>query len=199
MRKSITPYTLVLDMDETLVNTADSITELGNVHATLADRVYMISFPEVNGNTIIPQTVWGVKRPYLNPFLEFCFKYFAKVILWSAGEYDYVHKVAEDIFRNLPKPDYILTRNDCIDTKDGCIKPLSTLYKMDPMIKPHHTLFIDDEPLSYLYDPNNAIDIPKYIYPNEDDRALLVIAEWLSKVKQVSPRQVDFRKLIKPF
>lgn len=54
------------------------------------------------------------KRPYLHEFIKFCFEYFDRVIIWSAGTQDYVDMIVANChFEELKTKNFfrVITRN----------------------------------------------------------------------------------------
>lgn len=166
----LTNKNIILDIDETLVYSHDEIDKLKKLglfsdpkFISTRERIYVLRFKDKKEN------IWGVKRPYIEKFLVFCFSYFKRVIIWSAGTEDYVKKLVEHLFQDLRKPDLIYTREDCImETVDGkerpTIKPLNKLMEKEPWLNltPENTIFIDDTPHTFKSNPENAIHIPKF-------------------------------------
>ncbi len=191
-----TEYTIVLDLDETLLHTMpDKTSALENTILTnpqyieTRGRHYHITlndFRTAKGSGT-RDDYWGVKRPHLNLFLGFCFSYFKHVVIWSAGQKPYVHGVTNAIFDDVGVPDIIYSYDECakIPVTDDYHKPLSKLIS-DPNIpglKPEQIFFIDDRPENFLEYQTNAIIIPKYRpYTStamaSDDYALLQLRQW---------------------
>jgi hypothetical protein len=135
---------VVLDLDATLINTFGTIhnwrfADLDNIRAN--NRIFDI---KTEGSFL-----WGTKRPGVEQFLKACFKHFDVVGVWSAGAHDYVHKIVEILFP--ARPDFIWTRDDCVDTmqdeeKIDTVrqKPLEKLFRSFPEINPKKILIFDD-------------------------------------------------------
>src|SRR5579863_9678111 len=119
-RKTLTNLVLILDMDETLghtFNSSESFRQWANLRVftdpkkiDLRDRCYVLDVD----NDGVSETMWGIKRPHLNEFLKFCFGYFKVIVLWSAGIYEYVHAVKNEIFKYTNEPHAVLTRINCV-------------------------------------------------------------------------------------
>ena len=116
-------------------------------------------------------------------------RYFATVTVWSAGKYRYVHSIVNYLFKKLPYPDLILTRDDLNEKQR---KPLSTVFEKYRDTHPgldmgyHNTWLLDDNNHNYIYDnPNNGILIPPFApAPNIKDmqvvdNRLLQVKAWL--------------------
>lgn len=156
--------TVVLDLDSTLIYTfngkfeiLDDLIKKSNAH--LESRVYLIDF--IAGSK--KNQMWGVVRPFTDHFIEYCFERFEKVIVWSAGTYEYVHHICEVLFQK-QKPHEILTFDDCEKDSDGKFrcKPLETLYKKYDCLNPKNTLIIDDNPQAFSCNLENAVQIAQY-------------------------------------
>jgi len=138
--------------------------------------------------------LWSVKRPYTDMFIRYVMDNFGKVVVWSAGTSEYVHKIVDWLFTE-SYPDMIFSRDFCSKvpsakdpSKDTYVKPIIKL-GMQPELKGvlrlDNTLFIDDNVVSTSYNSSNAITIPRY-HPeirlesiiNERDDALKRIVEW---------------------
>ena len=172
---AITDKVCVLDLDATLLSTADnldSFKELGIMTnpklIALRRRCYCIKLTDVetrgDGSTY---SFWGIKRPHIEEFLLFCFCYFKLVIIFSAGKYSYVHAIVNDIFKDLRPPALVWTFNDIETDADGeVLKPLTKLmnsnFKYKHLITKQNTIFIDDNETTFAKNKKNAIYIPAY-------------------------------------
>jgi TFIIF-interacting CTD phosphatase-like protein len=210
--KSLTDKCLVLDLDETLVHTQtdfdyelfEEIIFSDPKFYHLRSRCYKITMDDVvhKKGTGDKTEMWGICRPYLQDFLKDCFKYFKLVIIWSAGRKNYVHRIVDYIFRDLPRPDYIFTYDDLEKLPDNTfIKPLSKIWKIAPEMTPDNSLIVDDR--KEVFEPNkdNGIQIKKY-HPvftleglQEDDSELIKLRNWLFSKEVINCENV--RKLDK--
>jgi TFIIF-interacting CTD phosphatase-like protein len=181
----LTNKKIVLDIDETLVNTRESLDSIKGIDLSDPDvskRFYSLFLPPDYFH------VWGVMRPGCKEFLSFCFDYFDKVIVWSAGEEKYVRAVVDRIFEGLPEPDGIFSRAFCDTHDNNTTKPLLKLQQHFPDIDLTNTLILDDrEHNSLSCNPDNAIIIPAY---RQDDDALYKVMEWLLLPEVKSSREV---------
>lgn len=196
LHQSITDMTVVLDLDSTLISTQDSFDSFKNLGIMsnpklmeLKRRCYCIKLKdkESEGSRY---DFWGVRRHYLEEFLLFCFNYFKYVIVWSAGQKNYVDAIVNDIFKNLRKPHLVLSYDDIdLDEDKNIYKPLTKLLKYDfcvkNKIKPNTVVFVDDNESTFEFNPKNAIFIPAFEPElnvaafNEMDDALLKIKYFL--------------------
>lgn len=198
LHKSITDFTVILDLDATLIATQDSydsFKQLGILSnpklLDLRRRCYCIKLTdleEVGDGT--RYDFWGVTRPHLEEFLLFCFNYFKLVIVWSAGKKNYVHAIVNNIFKNLRKPHLIWTYDDIdMDQDDNIIKPITKLLNSN-FIHKHHLdpqkiLCIDDNESTFCKNKKNAIFIPPFepelnvASMTKPDTTLLQLKYWL--------------------
>jgi carboxy-terminal domain RNA polymerase II polypeptide A small phosphatase len=133
-----------------------------------------------------------MKRPGVDDFLREMSKYY-EIIVYTAS----IQSYADPILNQLDKNRVIrsrLYRESCVDCGDGSyrIKDLSLLGR-----DLSQTIIVDDYTMSYLFQPDNAIDIT-YIpdYKTEDyssDRDLEKIAAFLKGIKDVP----DVRGILK--
>lgn len=184
--------TIVLDLDSTIVcsnpinnNYYVILDKYHNLH----HRIGLLKFNDSEGESAL----WTVLRPYAKEFIEFIIKYFDKIIIWSAGQPDYVHKIVELLFRDYDrKPDIVYTSEQTIITQNSIIyKPLKFLLE-DPKINgidENNTIVIDDRLDTFSLNPRNGILIPEYIPKYLDDilydndNALLKVIAWLAIVR----------------
>lgn len=177
--------TLVLDLDECLVHThidenADP-TIMDPAHLSRRSKYFEIRFTEDNEE----ESFWGIKRPHLDTFLTFADSYFDRIVVWSAGQKEYVSLVVREIFRDHRQPDMVLTKSDCIGPTSNYHKPLSVLKKRMPDLDMKLTLAIDDKTDNFRDNPNNGVSIPRFdpepaTSYKKDDACLLHIIDWLS-------------------
>ena len=208
----LSKYSVVLDLDETLVHSYadDTINQLNSLgiysnpnFMSLRQRTYFLNSnqPLIGEYTYI----WGIKRPYTEYFLNFCFSYFQSVIIWSAGSPVYVPHIVDMLFIDLPAPHKVYTIEQCEDTRYGDYhKPLRKLINQERHLNLslEHLLIIDDKWSNMLENTNNGIVIPPYSpIPNinqlaetENDTALQDIAIWLMRNEVLNAhdiREVD--------
>ena len=190
---------IVLDIDATLVHTHGDDEEyldlklFSNPKMTkYRGRIYTMKLRDV---TTPPGTgevmkLYGVYRPYLKEFIDFCFEYFDNVIVWSAGKKKYVEKMCDLMFTERHKqPLLIYNYDDCEIHDDYIRKPLKKLYD-DPRTKGKlnaaNTYVIDDRDDTFAINPQNGVLIPEYEANltvkgvNKKDENLLKLMAWLS-------------------
>lgn len=195
----LTDKTLVLDLDECCVHThveegIEDIDIMAPSNVGLRARFFNIVFDECG-------SIWGVKRPYLDQFLSFSARYFRRIIVWSAGEKEYVLRVVKEIFKDHKQPDLVLTRDDCA-YRDAVNyhKPISVLKKLIPDLDVRTVLVIDDKTSNFKENPHNGVTIPEFRPEAKDsftheDHCLAHIINWLMSHSVLNSR--DFTKLDK--
>jgi hypothetical protein len=205
---------IVLDIDATLVHTHGDDEEYLNLNLftnpkmlKYRGRTYCMSLTDVTSppGTGEEMKLYGIYRPYLKEFIDFCFEYFDNVIVWSAGKKKYVEKMCELIFTDRNKqPLLVYNYDDCVIYDDYIRKPLSKLYE-DPrtkgMINENNTYVLDDRDDTFALNKGNGVMIPEYEATlnvkglNKDDDNLLKFMAWLSMDENKSSK--DVRKLNK--
>ncbi len=186
----LTNKNIILDLDDTLVNTRESIDTIEQIDLVDPDarkRFYSLFLPGDYYH------VWGMMRPGCKEFLSFCFDYFDKVIVWSAGDDKYVKSMVERLFEGLPEPDGVFSRQYCETDGTNTTKPLLKLQPHYPNLDLTNSLIVDDRDHNSLTcNPDNAVIIPPY---TQDDDALYKLMEWL--LRPEVRRSSDVRTLDK--
>lgn len=190
-----TNKTIFLDIDQTLLCTSDLPVSWymeniknkpENYHIQV--RSFVISIPHRGTKW----EAWGTYRPHMKEFLMFCFWYFKRVIIWSAGGHSYVHALVDKLFKDLPEPDMILTAEHT-DKLDGA--SLKSLPRLLAQIRKNlgtahdftieNIYFIDDLIHNFRHNPENGIVIPPYDPTHENlcprDTALSDLCMWLDQ------------------
>ena len=119
---------IVFDLDKTLIYTASS--SVGELYKSglledpkffpVQNRIYFFDLPgspPASDTSLKPNGVssmWGTLRPYARDFLEFCFRRFKRVIVFTAGTADYAIPICDALFRGIAKPYMIWARGHCI-------------------------------------------------------------------------------------
>ena len=225
MKESKSNNIIVLDIDETLAHTVTDINSWYNLNIyndpkkiDLRDRVYFLDII-TDRNEGLSTSMWGIKRPNLEEFLNFCFEYFKLVIVWSAGTYEYVHTIVPELFKNTYEPHFILTRDNCIEQNGKYTKPFYKLLNDIPELYPYlniesttngqiygfkNVIIIDDRSHSFYNDPNNGILIPLYEPSPEvnnirqNETSFNKIMEYLKKnVDKDDIRKLDKKEIFK--
>lgn len=198
----ITNKCIVLDLDETLVHTCEDINKLHELKIfndpqflDLRTRTYMLNIDDIvePQGSGIKTYLWGITRPYLYEFLKFCFSYFEVVAIWSAGVPKYVDAIVNFIFKDLPSPHLVFSRNRCIKYSDTLTKPLQemiTFFNKENInggMTLENTVLIDDRDDNFLFNPDNGILILPYsplfdiVSMRENDICLLQLKYWFQQ------------------
>lgn len=149
--------------------------------------------------------MWGLKRPGLDEFLEFCFKNFKTVSVWSAGTTNYVFAVVDAIFRDHRYPDNVLTWDNVKqethhERNDFYCKPLETFFSFQRGANKSNTILIDNQLANSKYDPHNIIHVPDFLPEqslsgvSKNDDCFKILIRWF---ETFSPFGQDVRTLNK--
>jgi hypothetical protein len=189
---------IVLDLDETLVQIIDEheITREEFINrqnkCSIQQRNHFFSFEVDNidrdwGSGTV-EFFYGIVRPNVTPFLNYCFNRFDKVVVWSAGYSRYVEAGVSHVFRNTQMPNYIFARPFCKKIKNKqeitnksdsdefdpknedetfyngitFTKPLIRLQSYDPTFTLENTFLLDNSVLVANENPNNLIHISDF-------------------------------------
>jgi hypothetical protein len=194
--------TIVLDLDETIVSTCTDGSKFPaelKDHPEISKAYYTVNTRE--------GTYWGVKRPYADEFLDYCFKRFSAVAFWSAGKEGYVNEVVKALNPS-GKPVFIRNRSQCDEQhaehqmEDGRIqlvptlwKPLQAIFDTYPQFTRYNTWVLDDRQEYAQENLLNWLAIPPYnptpseLLPRDDDY-LLRLMEWLEREEVKSSANV---------
>jgi len=192
--------TIILDIDECLIHVfeiskfpqvAETVKEMCAKNPMLRRRKFNMILDD--GEEFI-----AIKRPHLDKFLNFIFRYFEHVIIWSAGRKDYVQKVVEHLLKyDHQYPDLVFSRDEAtyVDNKDYH-KPISTIQLKHPeLVDYKNTLFVDDKEDNFRNFPRNGIAIPRFDsdednpYDEKDDM-LMRLVDWLMSPSVISSKDV---------
>jgi len=152
--------TLVLDLDETLVSSTSKPCQ----------KYDMVVSVLMSG---LPQTFFVKKRPHVDLFIDTVCQWF-EVVIFTASVHIYADPVIDKLDPKRRKIKKRLYRPSCIH-KGGTIfvKDLSVIGNDLSQI-----LIIDNSPVAYSHNTENAIPISDYI-GDADDRCLLELLPFL--------------------
>eukprot|EP01001_Neometanema_parovale_P006391 NODE_2754_length_1349_cov_126.795269_g2616_i0.p1 GENE.NODE_2754_length_1349_cov_126.795269_g2616_i0~~NODE_2754_length_1349_cov_126.795269_g2616_i0.p1 ORF type:complete len:360 (+),score=37.54 NODE_2754_length_1349_cov_126.795269_g2616_i0:78-1157(+) len=164
-------YTIVLDMDETLLHSK----EYPPYRIGVTQDIVMLKFPNC------AEVLYSIIRPHAREFLR-TIGPLCEVVLWTAGEADYASTVMENLDdqRNI---DHFIFRDSRWFTLPSYVKALETLGR--DMTR---TLLIDNTDFVCAADPNNSIVISDFVGGAAD--TLLVTLENLIVQMVLSDRPV---------
>jgi carboxy-terminal domain RNA polymerase II polypeptide A small phosphatase len=149
---------IILDLDETLIHTCEITDKYDKGLDKLTDFHFMID----------GQYYWVIRRPGLELFLEFIFKYF-NVGIWTAADKLYAKEICKKILskRQLKMIKFIYSRQFChLDTTFNppiFTKPLVRIFDLYPGFKGSNTIIIDNTYNVMRYNQQNGIQIPDFV------------------------------------
>jgi TFIIF-interacting CTD phosphatase-like protein len=160
-------YNIILDLDETLINTIPSTQNVNDRHI---DRI------QLNDNL----TVYS--RNELQYFLTYLFDNY-NVSVWSAGTEPYVEFIVNNIILKYDRRvDFVLSRKDCVKSQEmfpnkQCLKNLKYVYNNIDIYNSQYynecnTVLVDDNISTYHANYTNTILATSfnldYVYFNDD-------------------------------
>jgi len=165
---------LVLDLDETLV------------HSTTKEvsKYDMCIHVALNG---VSCTFYVIKRPNVEKFLQEVSKWY-EVVVFTASLKDYADPVVDQLDpKGVVKKRYF--RDSCKLNKEGYyVKNLSVV---NPDLS--RVIIVDNSPVAYSMNKENAIAISDWVGDNSGDQALQKLLPFLKNLKDVE----DVRTILK--
>lgn len=141
---------IILDLDETLVHVVTR-----PEHGIKYDFKFIID----------GQHYYGLKRPFLAEFLNFLFRKFDSVGVWTAAVEEYARKVVASIFTSEQRKKLsILNHRGHLSWSvfGGFTKSLSTVYNQYPTFNSQNTIIVDDRHISMRNNYGNALIIKPF-------------------------------------
>jgi TFIIF-interacting CTD phosphatase-like protein len=187
-KKPLTDKCIILDLDETLVHTQESMKKLDviiNSSKNIDIRRDLYLFPlynEYSGKH--DHYIWGTFRPGVKDFLLFAFNYFKVVTVWSAGDDKYVENIVNYLFRDIKMPHYVYARSKCDIYNGYNIKPITKMMsEVGSDMNLRNTFIVDDRDISVITNKDNGIIIPAYEPKSlrNEDSCLEDLRKWLMK------------------
>ncbi len=162
---------IILDLDETLIHTFEDTNAIHKIklltdHKYIEERhnFFVLDFYDKSEEQQFH--LFGMKRPYLEEFIDFCFNKFGIVIVWTAGSADYADSVVNNIFNVLPH--FVFSREHCREFKHNLIKPLKDLFDYEPDLEKYttldHMIMLDDREENFILNNRNGIVVQPF-YP----------------------------------
>jgi len=107
-----------------------------------------------------------IGRPYLDVFMKYIFNNFERVSIWTAGTKEWFqlcyYRVLKEYIPEGKLFDFVLTREDFKNFYP--LKPLYFIYNKFPAYNVTNTLIVDDTPITYSQNIENAIGIKSFFY-----------------------------------
>ncbi|KYQ93731.1 dullard-like phosphatase domain containing protein [Tieghemostelium lacteum] len=166
LSKPSSKKTLILDLDETLV------------HSTLKP----ITHHHLTVNVVIEDvdcTFYVIKRPHVDTFLEKVCEWY-DLVVFTASMQQYADPLLDqlDTGKTLKKR---LFRDSCLEKDGNFVKDL-TMINQDLT----STIIIDNSPIAYSNNIENAIPIDTFIGEDPNDRSLLNLLPFLEVLRYVN-------------
>ena len=138
-------YTIILDVDNTLIHAVDKDDSGRHCHSLKFQQNH-------HQNNVISTPHYNVYlRPNLYSFLDFCFSITPYVILWSAGNSPYIKEITKYVFK-----DYKFYNIITMDTFKTIYKNVNWICD-DKNIKNSLIIFIDDIPERIIRSENTVV------------------------------------------
>lgn len=172
----------------------------------LRNRTYTIGIEDFDAPGAGTTTkMWGVLRPHAKEFIAFCIDYFQTVNVYTAGTQSYAEPIVDYLFKDLPPPDIIYSRDQVEYNEDGDpIKPIVKIAKeSNGKMTLKNTFHLDDRRCTCDNNPDNGIIITEYKpQPTveglmKEDDALLKLMDWFMQPEVINCQ--DVRTLDKDF
>jgi len=180
--KKLVPHkvTLILDLDETLVHSSFK-------PVSGADWVVPV---EVEGTV---HRVFVCKRPGLDFFMQRVAELF-EVVVFTASLDKYANPVLDLLEKCAPASvHHRLFREACVHTHGALVKDLTRLGR-----NVRQVIIVDNSPMSYLLQPENAIPISSW-FDAPSDQQLVLLLPWLMRLaaqEDVLPVLADLRGVL---
>jgi TFIIF-interacting CTD phosphatase-like protein len=161
---------IILDIDETLIH---CVFDNSNKNKSRYDNIFVISGIKYN----------IIHRPYLKEFINFIFKYFDTVNIWTAATHDYAKKIICNILHKdltnkkyIDKLKFFNTRKHVnLDGSKELNKIFSSKYAKQLNITDKNTVMIDDKHCVFKHNKGNGIIIAPFMGSPNDTELLNLI------------------------
>ncbi|CAI2372909.1 unnamed protein product [Moneuplotes crassus] len=189
LRDSTTPpYTLILDLDETLIHFAEE-----EEKATLLEQPHILNFKIAYKQIYkIVDSETGCEeyfhvRPYAQKLLRELSKYY-EVVIFTAGTKDYADAILNELYCS-KYISYRLYRHHTINEDEVYVKDLELIGR--PIEK---TIIVDNTKDNFMYQKENGIPILSW-YDDENDKTLFDLTRILRKIAEQKP--IDIRREVR--
>eukprot|EP01103_Thecamoeba_quadrilineata_P012760 TRINITY_DN3373_c0_g1_i1.p1 TRINITY_DN3373_c0_g1~~TRINITY_DN3373_c0_g1_i1.p1 ORF type:complete len:231 (-),score=21.66 TRINITY_DN3373_c0_g1_i1:64-756(-) len=168
--------TLVLDLDETLIHS--SFKEIQNSDIFISIEVDTCQY-----------NIHVLKRPHVDLFLK-CVSEWYEVVVFTASLSKYADAVLDKLDVNKVVT-HRLFRESCVNHMDNYIKDLGLLGR-----DLNGVIIIDNSPVSYMSQPENAVPVKSWFDDKEDSELLELIPllESLSRADDVRKEIAKYQK-----
>ena len=131
-------------------------------------------------------------RPFLEEFLVFCFQNFKSVSVWTAANIEWFDVVNEKIFQPILDKyklsfRFVWDYNKCTKMRNNTyesryIKQLEKVWDKFLDMNKDNTVIIDDNKITCMDNPENAIIIPSYDPEDKTEDLELKLMKWKLKI-----------------
>ena len=116
-------------------------------------------------NTLVTD-IQPIPRPGLRKFLRFVFAHYERVSIWTAANFEWYSRVKADVLEpNMPPgASFHFEKTHANGEPITIVKPLTEIYAMCPEYTTENTLIVDDNPITFRENKQNAIHVPAFYY-----------------------------------
>jgi len=158
----VSPLTIVLDLDSTLLFTLEK-NDMDRLDLTDLNMEMVCSLNDTQYILFKDYPITLIRNDAYT-FINFCLNYFDRVVVWSAGKRRYVHVLVSYLFRGFDKPFRVLTADDVSDkNSSNYYKDLSKFFDLK------RTIILDDTPSIASKNKKNLLQIKKFIGIQDDE------------------------------
>lgn len=167
---------LILDLDETLIH---------------ASKV-----PLTRAHDFVAGPYFVYKRPYLEEFIDFCFRFF-KVAVWTSSSQLYAQTIAETLFSQGYSLEFLFARDRCVRRFDPELQSFFYIKDLSKVKKKGYTLeqiiMLDDTPQKLSRHYGNLVRVKEWLGDESDDELKIIQPFLLELNKQSNIRQLEKR------